>query len=134
MVKMVREEMLHAIAGWADISRGSKDRPGVVGDCLKMYRDVEPRLARIVRAENCSHDDGVTWLSAALASHNGCAEGLVEEGLLSEARVAARNLSYLIREGLAVYGNKRSPRGKGNGEFDCFDFMGFNIKVILIIF
>ncbi|XP_075493631.1 putative pectinesterase/pectinesterase inhibitor 36 [Primulina tabacum] len=117
VVKMVREEMLLAIASWDDITRGSKfgPGPGVVGDCLKMYRDVEPRLARIVRAENCSHDDGVTWLSAALASHNGCVEGLAEEGLLSEARVATRNLSSLIREGLAVYGNKRSPRWKGIG-------------------
>ncbi|KZV46171.1 putative pectinesterase/pectinesterase inhibitor 36-like [Dorcoceras hygrometricum] len=110
VVEMVREEMMHAIAGWADISRGSEDGRGleVEGDCLKMYRDVEPRLARIVRDENCSHEDGVTWLSAALASHNSC----MEEGLLSGARVAARNLSYLIREALAVYGNKKSPTGK----------------------
>ncbi|XP_073147475.1 probable pectinesterase/pectinesterase inhibitor 36 [Henckelia pumila] len=108
VVKMVREEMLHAIASWADISRDGRGGRGVVGDCLEMYRDVEPRLARIVGADrNCSHDDGVTWLSAALASHNTCAE----EGLLSSE---APDLGYLIREGLAVYGKykmrvKRKP-------------------------
>ncbi|GAA0175282.1 hypothetical protein LIER_41886 [Lithospermum erythrorhizon] len=52
-----------------------------IEDCLNLYEDSEPRLMMVVlRRENSTHDDVVTWLSAALAGHNSCLDGLEEKG------------------------------------------------------
>ncbi|XP_011090455.1 probable pectinesterase/pectinesterase inhibitor 36 [Sesamum indicum] len=119
VVEMAREGMLHAVArarGFRTLDGPSQESgfpDGAVGDCVKLYEEVEPRLARLVSGERkrCSNDDAMTWLSAALASHGTCLDGLGEKGWLFEAR-QARNLTWVIREALAVYRGRRNPRGK----------------------
>ncbi|KAG8390783.1 hypothetical protein BUALT_Bualt01G0119300 [Buddleja alternifolia] len=112
MVGMAREGLLHALS-WA---QGYKklDGPGHdsgLADCVKLYEEAEPRLARLVMRDDWSHDDAVTWLSAALASHATCLDGLRDTGLFFEAR-RAEDLTSVIRNALATYGAKRSQRAK----------------------
>ncbi|KAK4476508.1 hypothetical protein RD792_015664 [Penstemon davidsonii] len=110
VVEMAREGMLQAM-GWAQ-SFKTVDGPGfdvgAFGDCVKLYGEARPRLARLVSGANTikwSYEDGVTWLSAALASHTSCLDGLNQSGLAFQAQ-RADNLSSVIREGLAIYGAK----------------------------
>ncbi|KAL3536981.1 hypothetical protein ACH5RR_000347 [Cinchona calisaya] len=73
-------------------------------DCLKMYEESRPLLAKLeFSGKNIySLDDAVTWLSAALASHRSCLDGLEEKGLLSfQSPAAAKNLTILLHEALA---------------------------------
>ncbi|CAK9154493.1 unnamed protein product [Ilex paraguariensis] len=94
---------------------GSRVRGVALGDCVKLYEDAEPRLARLVSNETFfSRDDAVTWLSAAVASHRSCLDGLEEKGWLVEAQ-KGQNLTLLLREALAFYGTKDNPRGKSKG-------------------
>ncbi|GFP97900.1 probable pectinesterase/pectinesterase inhibitor 36 [Phtheirospermum japonicum] len=97
------------------------DGPGLadraLGDCVKLYKEAEPRLAQLVSDEKdeFSHDDAVTWLSAASASHRTCLDGLREKGLLFEAQ-QAQNLTRVIREALEVYGADGNQRRKRKGK------------------
>ncbi|KAI3444709.1 hypothetical protein Pfo_001374 [Paulownia fortunei] len=120
VVEMAREGMLQAMS-WAwgfkklngpGHDSGSPD--DAISDCVKLYKEAEPRLARLVSGERdeCSHDDAVTWLSAALASHTTCLDGLGEKGWLFEAQ-RAQNLTWVLREALAVYGAQRGKRKVG---------------------
>lgn len=119
---MVREGMQHAMAwaqGFKRLNGPGRDSGffyGALRDCVKLYEEAEPRLARLVSGERdeCSHDDAVTWLSAALTSHTTCLDGLGENGLLFEAQ-QARNLTWVIREALAVYRAESNLRGKRRG-------------------
>ncbi|PIN03274.1 Pectinesterase [Handroanthus impetiginosus] len=91
VMKMAREAMLQAMAraeGLKTLDRPGPDS-GSLRDCVKLYKEAEPRLARLV-------------------------SGLGENGWLFEAR-RAQNLTSLIREALAFYGPKRIRRAKGKG-------------------
>ncbi|MCD7463546.1 hypothetical protein HAX54_050845 [Datura stramonium] len=82
-------------------------------ECVKLYEDTEPRLARLVSGGDqkyyYSHDDAVTWLSAALASHRSCLDGLEEKGLgVFTSSEEARNLTLLLKDALFHYGQLRS--------------------------
>lgn len=80
-------------------------------DCAVMYGDAESRLARLVSGET---DDAVTWLSAALAGHNACLDGL---GDMRASFEKAHNLTEVIREALGLYrAETANPMGKGKGE------------------
>ncbi|KAL3814933.1 hypothetical protein ACJIZ3_016201 [Penstemon smallii] len=101
VVEMAREGMLQAM-GWAQSFKtvnGPGFHDGAFGDCVKLYREARPRLARLVSGTNkyWSYDDGVTWLSAALATHTSCLDGLNQSGLAFQAQ-RAENLSSVIRE------------------------------------
>ncbi|CAI9103659.1 OLC1v1002183C2 [Oldenlandia corymbosa var. corymbosa] len=97
-----------------------------IGDCLKLYEDSEHLLSRLVSSSvNFSRDDAVTWLSAAMASHRSCLDGLEDKGLKYETE-SARNLSNLLREALSSvkqqrhFGNSRSygiPRITAQDQF-----------------
>ncbi|XP_009628695.1 probable pectinesterase/pectinesterase inhibitor 36 [Nicotiana tomentosiformis] len=77
-------------------------------ECVKLYEDTEPRLAQLVSGEKYySHDDAVTWLSAALASHRSCLDGLEEKGLVFKSE-EARNLTLLLKDALFNYGQLRN--------------------------
>ncbi|KAL6569372.1 hypothetical protein OROMI_013886 [Orobanche minor] len=119
MVGIAREGLLRAVS-WAqgleilnrpDGDSGSANQ--ALRDCVKLYKEAEPRLARLVSGENgdYSHDDVVTWLSAASASHTTCLDGLGEKMVLYEAQWA-QNLTRVIREALAVYGDENSQTRK----------------------
>ncbi|KAL8062469.1 hypothetical protein ABFX02_02G149600 [Erythranthe guttata] len=122
VVETAREAMLESVA-WAEGEGfktlvGPGHEPGFSGgavtDCVKLYREAEPRLRRLVSGERgyeFSHDDAVTWLSAAFASHTTCLDGLEEKGLSFEAR-RAHNLTSVIRESLAVYAAMNNRRGR----------------------
>lgn len=88
---------------------------GCLNDCVKMYEEAESRLARLVERDiEWSHDDALTWFSAALTSHVTCLDGLAENGLSFEAQ-RAQNLTSVIREGLAVYRAQGKLGGKRKG-------------------
>ncbi|KAG6403279.1 hypothetical protein SASPL_135496 [Salvia splendens] len=79
-----------------------------------MYEDAESRLARLVSCEReeWSRDDAVTWLSAALAAHNACLDGLGDMRVSFEAH----NLTEVIREALGLYrAETANPMGKRKG-------------------
>ncbi|CAK9186347.1 unnamed protein product [Ilex paraguariensis] len=59
-------------------------------------------------------DKEATTLSAAVASHRSCLDGLKEKGWSVEAQ-KGQNLTLLLREALAFYGTKDNPRGKSKG-------------------
>ncbi|KAI3449107.1 hypothetical protein Pfo_005772 [Paulownia fortunei] len=120
VVGMAREGLLHALA-WArsfktlnGLGLDSGSPGGALGDCVKLYEEAEPRLARLglsSERNDWNHDDAVTWLSAALASHTTCLDALRETGWPFEAR-RAQNSTWVIREALAIYGAKCNQRGK----------------------
>lgn len=120
---MARARLLHAM-DWAQFSLrlhgsdpdGSGSKGVALSDCVRLYQDAEPRLARLVSGNCYRVDDAVTWLSAAASSHRSCVDGLEEKGLVFEAK-EAKNLSLVIKEALAFYGHKRNiTRGRGKGE------------------
>ncbi|XP_015869594.4 probable pectinesterase/pectinesterase inhibitor 36 [Ziziphus jujuba] len=82
-------------------------------DCTKLYDESEPRLARLISGENYTGDDARTWLSGVLANHRSCLDGLAEKGF-GEAHLhfAARNLTTLLGQALALYGKRINGRGK----------------------
>lgn len=93
-------------------------------ECVKLYEDTEPRLAQLVSDEKYySHDDAVTWLSAALASHRSCLDGLEEKGLIFKSE-EARNLTLLLKDALFNYGqlrnNGRTKARKGEFSFGAY--------------
>lgn len=123
---MARQGMQQAKA-WA---QGLQTIGGPGLDCVKLYEEAESRLARLVPGERdieWSHDDAVTWFSAALTSHITCMDALAEIGLPVEAQ-RAHNLTSLIREALAVY---RAPRGKRKGN-SLVILISFHILLLLI--
>ncbi|XP_060218872.1 probable pectinesterase/pectinesterase inhibitor 36 [Lycium barbarum] len=87
---------------------GSINKFGSSDECVKLYEDTEPRLARLVSNETYyNHDDVITWLSAALASHRSCLDGLEEKGLAYKSE-ETRNLTLLLKGALFRYGQLRS--------------------------
>ncbi|KAL1543408.1 pectinesterase [Salvia divinorum] len=119
-VEAAREGMQQAVA-WANgfkavAESGFPDR--ALLDCAVMYEDAESRLAQLVSGEKeeWSSDDAVTWLSAALAGHSACLDGLGDMGVSFKAR-HAHNLTELIREALVLYrAETTNPRGIGKGK------------------
>lgn len=90
-LRRVHDELHHS-SSYANVA---------VGDCLKLYEESEPLLVRLeFSSRNYSLDDAVTWLSAALASHRSCLDGLEEKGL-SFGSQEAKNLTLLLCEALA---------------------------------
>lgn len=123
VVETVREGMRQAI-NWADGFK-SVTGPGPesghptaarFGDCVVLYGDAELRLARLVEMVEWGHDDAVTWLSAALASHHTCLDGLEEMGRVSLEARWANNLTSSIKDALAVY-RAEGKKGKRKGNF-----------------
>ncbi|XP_022864004.1 probable pectinesterase/pectinesterase inhibitor 36, partial [Olea europaea var. sylvestris] len=87
-----------------------------ISDCVKLYEDAEPRLARLMSGESCScsQGDAVTWLSAVLASHNSCLNGLKEKMWRFDGGVA-ESLTAVLRGALAVHQQGGHARGKQKG-------------------
>ncbi|KAG6432351.1 hypothetical protein SASPL_103927 [Salvia splendens] len=121
-VEATREGMRQAVS-WANgfklvtgLGRESGFPSRALLDCAVMYEDAESRLARLVtgeREEYWSRDDAVTWLSAALAGHNACLDGLGDMRVSFEAH----NLTEVIRETLGLYrAETTNPMGKGKGK------------------
>ncbi|CAI9770322.1 unnamed protein product [Fraxinus pennsylvanica] len=121
-VQMAHSGVLHAIE-WAQglkLLHGSGSHSSSIGvaisDCVKLYEDAEPRLAMLMSGESCSctQDDAVTWLSAVLASHNSCLDGLKEMRWRFDDGVA-ENLTAALRGALAVHRHGSHARGQQNG-------------------
>ncbi|XP_052193757.1 probable pectinesterase/pectinesterase inhibitor 36 [Diospyros lotus] len=90
-----------------------------LADCFKLYEEADPRLRRLVSSHGYTWDDAVTWLSGALASHRSCLDGLEEKGLLAQAPLVARNLTVLLREGLALHRTgKKGYRSRSNENYE----------------
>ncbi|XP_027108910.1 pectinesterase-like [Coffea arabica] len=107
-VRAARFGILQAV-NWAQslrryhdhLDHGSRFGDIAIADCLKLYEESEPLLAWLeLSSKNYSQADAVTWLSAALASHRSCLDGLEEKGL-SFDRQAAQNLTLLLHAALA---------------------------------
>lgn len=105
-VEMAREAMASGRARYEMVNGPGHD--GALTDCVKLYEAAESRLARL--ESNSSHDDALTLLSAALASHDTCLDGLGERVGLFEAR-QAQNLTGLIRWALALYSAETRRKG-----------------------
>ncbi|CAN4125856.1 unnamed protein product [Withania somnifera] len=124
MVERTRYGLLSAIK-WAQGLKGRLDKAAAEyqfgsmnnftrsDECVKLYEDTEPRLARLVFSGGnekyyYSYNNAVTWLSAALASHRSCLDGLEEKGLGNfKSDQEARNLTLLLKDALFHYGQLR---------------------------
>ncbi|CAI0383286.1 unnamed protein product [Linum tenue] len=76
---------------------------GALGDCGKLYGEAEWMLEPLLGRGNISYsrDDAITWLSAALANHRSCVDGLAESGLT----ITAPDLTSSFAKALASYAN-----------------------------
>lgn len=73
-------------------------------DCGNLYGATHARLDRIVLGEvHDKYDDGLTWLSGALAAHRTCLDGLEETGFSSSRLLPGQNLTDLLGQALASY-------------------------------
>lgn len=91
----------------SSIINDSSNFVSISDECVKLYEDSESRLARLLASGGhekyyYSHHDVVTWLSAALASHRSCLDGLEEKGLATfvSRNEEARNLTMLLKDAL----------------------------------
>uniref|UniRef100_A0A7N0TDB7 Pectinesterase n=1 Tax=Kalanchoe fedtschenkoi TaxID=63787 RepID=A0A7N0TDB7_KALFE len=84
---------------------------GAMDDCASLYGASHARLSRLVSGRAHGKDDGLTWLSSALAAHRTCLDGMQEIGF-SGSVFSGQNLTDLLGEALASY--KRSS-GPGTG-------------------
>ncbi|KAK2978805.1 hypothetical protein RJ640_006767 [Escallonia rubra] len=121
LVRVAQSRVLHAM-DWAQASLrlheanpSSSSLAVALGGCLELYRDAEPRLARLVSGESYSGDDAVTWLSGVVASHRSCLDGLEEKGWLFET-MEAQNLTFWLSEALAFYGARSNRRDRNKGK------------------
>ncbi|KAL6640351.1 hypothetical protein ACP70R_022200 [Stipagrostis hirtigluma subsp. patula] len=69
-------------------------------DCAELLEDSLALLAG-AGGRGASPDDALTWLSAALTSHDTCADGLAEAGVPPHAHLAAARAT--VRDSLATY-------------------------------
>ncbi|XP_059654251.1 probable pectinesterase/pectinesterase inhibitor 36 [Cornus florida] len=122
VVQMARAGVLEAM-NWARANsslhgpdHGLSHLGVALSDCVELYEETKPRLARLLSGESYSREDALAWLSGALASHRTCLDGLEEKGWLSETHhQVAQNLTVLLRNALAFYGPKTIWRAKSNG-------------------
>lgn len=130
VVEFARQGMLQAMTwarGYETLNgpgRESGPTNGPLGDCVELYGDAEARMARLVSGGggNVSDDDALTWLSAALASHVTCLDGMSEKSLFVEAQQAEK-LSLDIKQALAVYRarTRKGPRRR-KGKLNFYHF------------
>lgn len=104
-------------------------------ECVKLYEDTEPRLARLVvfggdnHKYNYSHDDAITWLCAALASHRSCLDGLKEKSLATfivSRNEETQNLTLLLKDALFHY--RQLSTHTRTGEFHFFIFILITLR------
>ncbi|KAK3019556.1 hypothetical protein RJ639_004397 [Escallonia herrerae] len=120
LVRVAQSGCLHAM-DWAQASlslhtgnTSSSSLAVALGDCVELYRDAEPRLARLVSSQSDSVNDAVTWLSGVVASHRSCLDGLEEKGWWFETK-EAQNLTFWLSEALAFYGARSNIRDRDKG-------------------
>ncbi|CAM8907229.1 unnamed protein product [Rhodiola kirilowii] len=77
-------------------------------DCAHLYDATHDRLDRLIAARGRGVDDGLTWLSAALAAHRTCLDGMREVGFRGTRITNGRNVTRLLGDALASY-----KRGSG---------------------
>lgn len=79
-----------------------------LSDCTKLYNESEYRLSLLLSGEGYNIDDTRTWLSAVLANHRTCMDGLTEKGFARANNAVSHNLTVFLSEALALY-----RKGKG---------------------
>ncbi|CAN0921450.1 Probable pectinesterase/pectinesterase inhibitor 36 [Linum grandiflorum] len=83
---------------------------GALSDCVKLYSETESMLEPLVTSDQLVKDDALTWLSAALANHRSCMDGLSQRSGSHNHRFAIvdQKLTSSIRKALALYAHCKS--------------------------
>ncbi|GKV12897.1 hypothetical protein SLEP1_g23982 [Rubroshorea leprosula] len=96
---------LHGLDSGHTLNGGNSLAPS---DCAKLYNESEYRLSLLLSGEGYNIDDARTWLSAVLANHRTCLDGLNEKGFVRANNAVSHNLTVFLSEALALY-----RKGKG---------------------
>ncbi|KAF3440008.1 hypothetical protein FNV43_RR18286 [Rhamnella rubrinervis] len=104
---------IHTTLGLLGLDSSSTNSSSIgvaLTDCAMLFDESEPRLTRLLSGENDTGDDARTWLSGVLANHRTCLDGLGEKGFV-EPHLASINLTTLVGQALALYGNHMNMEG-----------------------
>lgn len=111
------------------LDRESSNNVGfALRDCNKLYDESEPRLSRLVSGATSRYtaDDALTWLSAVLANHRSCLEGLAEKGFVeAQSHLVAQNLTTSLGEALALYSKMKSTSKEKIRKYSILYIAGF---------
>lgn len=94
---------------------GNRNVQAALGDCATLYEEADWRLAGMLDGENYTAEDGRMWLSAAVANHRTCLDGLEEVGATAAEDGNNNNLTVLLTGALYLY-DKISAVEKRNGK------------------
>ena len=115
-VRLLRTGIVKARSEICNLKRRRFERGNVqtaLGDCHTLYEEADSRLAGMLVGENYSADDARIWLSAAVANHRSCLDGLEEVGAVPAAD--GNNLTVLLTGALHLY-DKIAAVEERNGE------------------
>lgn len=104
-VAEARNSVRNSVTGMGYLKRRRFEHLNVqaaLGDCTRLYEEAELRLAGMLVGENYTAEDARTWLSAAVANHRSCLDGLEEVGAAAVA-VDGNNLTVLLTGALHSY-------------------------------
>lgn len=73
-----------------------------LGDCSTLYEEADWRLAGMLVGENYTAEDARAWLSAAVANHRSCLDGLEEVGAATAVEYG-NNLTVMLTGALHLY-------------------------------
>lgn len=92
-----------------------------LSDCEKLYDESEARLSKLVVAhENFTVEDVRMWLSAVLANHHTCLDGLVQPRQGHNKPLVDSNVTFVLGEALALY---KKSRGHMKKSKNIYKFM-----------
>ncbi|XP_038877777.1 probable pectinesterase/pectinesterase inhibitor 36 [Benincasa hispida] len=103
-VRLAQAGFREARTGIADLKRrpfGHRNLQAALGDCATLYEEADWRLAGMLVGENYTAEDAWMWLSAAVANHRSCLDGLEEVG--AATAVDGNNLTVLLTGALRLY-------------------------------
>ncbi|KAI5647390.1 hypothetical protein M9H77_33395 [Catharanthus roseus] len=123
-IRLARSGLLHAMK-WAD--QGLKEMKRVdqeegldghdyvgkmvLGDCLKVYGDCEPKVEKLVFGKDYSYDDEVAWINGVMANHRSCLDGLEEMGMVFyDHEKVIGNLTFLLDDALVSLKKQRNRK------------------------
>lgn len=104
IVMEARDSVRGSVTGTGELKRRRFERRNFVepalGDCTRLYEEADARLAELLFGGNYTAEDARTWISAAVANHRSCTDGLEEVGAAADRK---NNLTALLAGALRLY-------------------------------
>ncbi|XP_022146909.1 pectinesterase [Momordica charantia] len=104
IVMEARDSVRGSVTGTGELKRRRFERRNFVeaalGYCTRLYEEADARLAELLFGGNYTAEDARTWISAAVANHRSCTDGLEEVGAAADRK---NNLTALLAGALRLY-------------------------------